>query len=192
MLRLCLPAWCASACLLPSPMGTPSPSRPSTGFTATPSTGRQFWTIYFGISEIYSSPSFSDLTGLERGVWDQAGLGTTPWSPVLTPSTGAIIMQAEPPPFEFCFIVNSKLIFKWKIKDWQNSEIPKAHLGAYLSWRLTFFLKGLFTIFCLSFKSHILDSNGVFFSEHLFHTLCHGQCSGESNRKYRSLGNMLR
>merc|ERR1712168_1024319 len=79
-----------SACPPPSLMGTPSPSRPSTGSTATPST---------------------DLMGLERGVWDQAGLGTTPWSPVLTPSMGAIIMQAEPPPFEFCFIVNSKLIF---------------------------------------------------------------------------------
>ena len=141
MLRLCLPAWCASACPLPSLMGTPSPSRPSTGSTATPSTGRQFWTIYFGISEIYSSPSFSDLTGLERGVWDQAGLGTTPWSPVLTPSMGAIIMQAEPLPFEFCFIVNSKLIFKWKIKDWQNSEIFKSSTWCIFVLKINFFLK---------------------------------------------------
>ena len=54
--------------------------------------------------------------GLEHGVWDQQGLGTTPWSPVLTPSTGATIMQAEPSKFELCFIVNSKLIFIWKIK----------------------------------------------------------------------------
>merc|ERR1719382_1861919 len=88
MLRLCLPAWCASACPPPSPMGTPSPSRPSTGSTATPST---------------------DLMGLERGVWDQQGLGTTPWSPVLTLSTGATIMQAEPSKILLCFIVNSKL-----------------------------------------------------------------------------------
>ena len=44
-------------------------------------------------------PSFSDLMGLEHGVWAQAGLGTTPWSPAPTPSTGATIMPAEPSHF---------------------------------------------------------------------------------------------
>merc|ERR1712110_400942 len=85
------PAGSASACLPPSPTGTQSPSRPSTGSTATPST---------------------DLMGLEHGVWAPACLGTTLWSPALTPSTGATIMQAEPSHFEFCFIVNTKLICK--------------------------------------------------------------------------------
>merc|ERR1712203_670859 len=68
----CLPGLCP--CLLPSPMGMQSPSRPSTASTATPST---------------------DLMGLEHGVWDHLGLGTTPWSPVPTLCTGTTIMQAE-------------------------------------------------------------------------------------------------
>merc|ERR1711971_1081729 len=79
-----------SACPPPSLMVTLSPSRPSTASMATPST---------------------DLMGLELGVWDQQGLGTTLWSPVPTLSTGATIMQAEPSKFQFCFIVNSNLIF---------------------------------------------------------------------------------
>ena len=123
MLRLCSPAWSVSACLLPSLTGTQSPSRPSTGSTATPSTGRLLVGRCILVSWNLFLPSFSDLMGLEHGVWAQAGLGTTPWSPAPTPSTGATITQAEPSHSEFCFIVNSKLIFKRKIKDWQKLNL---------------------------------------------------------------------
>ena len=40
-------------------------------------------------------PPFSGHMALERGVWDQKGLATTPWSPVLTLSMGVITTQAE-------------------------------------------------------------------------------------------------
>ena len=103
--RLCLPAWCAFALPRLSPMETPSPSRHSTDSTATPSTGRQTnWKIdcwfYFlrkvlRCSKNSSFPPFSGHMALERGVWDQKGLATTPWSPVLTLSMGVITSQAE-------------------------------------------------------------------------------------------------
>ena len=46
-------------------------------------------------SKNLSSPPFSGHMALERGVWDQKGLATTPWSPVLTLSMGVITSQAE-------------------------------------------------------------------------------------------------
>ena len=50
---------------------------------------------FYDVQKIHPSPPFSGHMALERGVWDQKGLATTPWSPVLTLSMGVITTQAE-------------------------------------------------------------------------------------------------
>ena len=50
----------------------------------------------------------------------------------------------------------------WGRSDWIMQVIPLyVYNNAVFERNI---LKGLFTIFCLSFKSHILDSNGVWYS----------------------------
>ena len=50
---------------------------------------------FYDVQKIHPPPPFSGHMALERGVWDQKGLATTPWSPVLTLSMGVITTQAE-------------------------------------------------------------------------------------------------
>lgn len=134
LLRVCLPAWSASACLLPSPTGTQSPSRPSTGSTATPSTGTA---RYISVFLRFIPPLFFRPYGF--GAWGVGSSGFGYNTMVSSPNSLYGGYHYAGWTLALCFIVNSKLIFEWKIKDWQNSETAIAWLS--LSQRIPPFHK---------------------------------------------------